>query len=381
MRIAYFTDTFLPEVNGVTNTLKQLSSYLCEKKTEHIFFAPDYDENGINTLKSKVVRFKSIKSTLYPECRLTFPLYKLHKHKIQEFNPNLIHITTPLGIGHLGLKYAKEYGIPVVMSYHTNFDRYLKFYNLEIFENMIWNYLKWFYEKSVYTLCPSNNTAQDLNNRGFKNLGVWSRGVDTDVFNAKNKNIQLRERLGANKKMLFLYVGRMAAEKDLDTLIESIKLVNIQYENEVGFVFTGDGPYMDTIKSFNIPNIILTGAKHGKELSEVYASCDAFVFPSGTETFGNVLLEAMASGLPSICVNSGGVLDFAKNKVNSLICESRNEMSIANGIIRLIEDKTLRDKLSRGGLLTANEKSWNSVFNCLVHNYMKVVVNIENIAV
>lgn len=138
---------------------------------------------------------------------------------------------------------------------------------------------------------------------------------------------------------------------------------------------------MDTIKSFNIPNIILTGAKHGKELSEVYASCDAFVFPSGTETFGNVLLEAMASGLPSICVNSGGVLDFAKNKVNSLICESRNEMSIANGIIRLIEDKTLRDKLSSGGLLTANEKSWNSVFNCLVHNYMKVVVNIENIAV
>ncbi len=381
MRVAYFTDTFLPEINGVTNTLYQLSNYLCENNIENIFFAPNYESECIPQIKSRVEKFRGIKPSMYPECVLSFPSYRLHKSKIESFAPDIIHITTPLGIGHFGLRYAREYQIPVVMSYHTNFDRYLKFYDLEFLEHMLWGYLKWFYEKADIVLCPSNDTMLDLADRGFNKLGIWSRGIDADKFSPKHKNPKLRATLGNEGELLFLYVGRIAAEKNLDTLLESIELVNMTHSGKAKFIFTGDGPYMETLKSKNIPNIIMTGQKKGRELSEIYASCDAFVFPSGTETFGNVLLEAMASGLPSLCVNSGGVLDFAKDNVNSLICRCRDKTSIAEGIIKLIENEALRKKLAGGGLLTANAKSWNLVFGGLIQNYINVIVGSKKMAV
>lgn len=182
MKIAYFTDTFYPEINGVTNTLSYLTNYLKTKGIESMFFAPDYENSKQEEDESNIFRFRGLKLNIAPESRLAFPTYLFNKEKIEKFNPDIVHVTTQLGIGRLGIKYAEEFKIPIVMSYHTNFDRYLKYYNLEYLDNIIWNYTRKFYSKSELTLCPSQDTVKDLENKGFNNLGIWSRGVDTTKF-------------------------------------------------------------------------------------------------------------------------------------------------------------------------------------------------------
>jgi len=210
---------------------------------------------------------------------------------------------------------------------------------------------------------------------------IWSRGVDTTKFNPEYRNEHLRQQLGGSDKLLFLYVGRISAEKEIDTLLESIKLSNEKIGDKVNFVFTGLGPYSEVLEKCGIQNILLTGPKNGKELYEIYASCDAFVFPSGTETFGNVLLEAMASGLATLSVDSGGVLDFAKDNYNSVVCEHKNIKSIADGIVKLAENEDLRKTLAKGSLDTAEKRSWNSIFSKLINDYQKLILSHKQIAV
>lgn len=373
MRIACFTDTFYPEVNGVAHTLEKLADYWNDNGIEHIFFAPDYEDKKQDDIKSTVVRLKGIRPSIYPQSRVCIPAYLIEKERIDNFAPDLIHITTELGIGLLGLRYARKHHIPVVMSYHTNFDQYLKFYKIETLEPLLTKYMLWFHNFAKVNLCPSRQTLLELKEKGFTKLDIWSRGVDTRAFSPAFRNDETRGQLCDDpSKLLFLYTGRIAAEKGLDVLLESIKAVNEQCSN-AHFVFTGDGPFLETIKNSGIENITMTGMQHGEALSRIYASCDAFVFPSGTETFGNVVLEAMASGLPVICVNSGGVLDFAEHGGNALICTFRDEQSLTEAILRFLNDEPYARGLAANALKTAESRNWRGVFDRLTKSYTAVL--------
>lgn len=372
MRIAYFTDTFLPQINGVSNTLEKLGDYLSGKNIEHMFFAPDYNEKIISPANSPVTRFKSISLPFYPECRLSLPLYANLCRIADKFQPTIIHLTDPFGIGLAGLRYAKDRDIPIVSSFHTNFDVYLKYYNLEYLEDIIWGFFKWFHGFSKLNLCPSQDTLKVLEAKGIENLSIWSRGIDRDKFNPNQRSLNLRYRLEANDKIVFLYVGRMAAEKDLDILLDSIDIVNSRYGDKAQFVFVGDGPYAKSIKERSYDNVVFTGYLKNKELSEMYASADVFVFPSSTETFGNVVLEAMASGLPVIAVNSGGVKENVFNDYNGLMCTPRDTESFAKAIIRLIEDQQLKETLAANAREHSAVKSWSRIFDQLVLDYSLV---------
>jgi len=365
VRIAFFTDTFCPQINGVTNTLNKLIEYLSDNNYDYLFFAPDYETDETN---SKIIRFKGIRPHLYPDCRLALPQYSAVKQALQSFRPDIIHIVTELGIGYIGLKAARELKIPIIMSYHTNFDRYLKYYDLECFNKLLLTYMRWFHGFALKNLCPSYDTINDLKKQGYQNLDIWSRGIDCKMFSPCKRSESLRQQLNIGQRLAFLYVGRISAEKGLNTLLESIKRANKKYKNKICFVFTGDGPYIAELKSSGYDNLIFTGFKRGEELAKIYASCDAFVFPSGTETFGNVVLEAMASGLPVVCVDSGGITDFT-NEQNAVICKYNDAKSISSGIKRLAESKNLRKKLSEQSLKTAAERSWSSVFDSLINNY------------
>ena len=306
---------------------------------------------------------------IYPECSLSIPNYFSVRNRIKAFNPDIIHITTEFGIGFCGLKVAQDLSIPIVKSYHTNFDRYLHKYRLTHLEKPYWNYMKWFHNYAKVTLCPSNNTIADLDKRGIQNLDIWSRGIDLEHFNPNLCSEKMRKELGGENKLLLLYVGRLAKEKGLDTLIQSIHIVNKCYQNKVQFIFTGDGPYLKELTEANIPNAIFTGAKGKKELGKIYASCDIFMFPSGTETFGNVVLEAMGSGLAVTCVDQGGITDFTTHMQNAYVCEFNHVKSLAKGMTELIENQQLREQLSRGALLTARSRQWDSIFDGLVEHY------------
>jgi len=374
MRIAYFTDTYVPEVNGVANTLSKLGNYLDKNHIQQLVIAPDYDGDNPNLDSDyrTVRRFKGITASISPKSRLAFPAFWEIDEIMDKFKPDIIHVTTELGIGFRGMRYAVSRNIPLVMSFHTDYCKYLKYHNMDFIRPLLENYLSWFYSFSVRTLVPSRHTMGELFAKGFCNLDIWSRGIDTSSFNPDFRNNNLRGTL-YNDKFTFLYAGRLSAEKNLGMLLQAAAEIETLYPNKTSFVFTGDGPYLEAIRNCALPNIIVTGFKRGKELSEIYASADCFAFPSGTETFGNVVLEAMASGLPVAGVNSGGVTDFLSHNQNALLCQPEDVQGYTNNLISIMEDSVLCKKLAENAHKTALSRNWEAIFNGLLSVYFNVI--------
>ncbi len=368
MRIAFFTDTFLPQINGVSNTLYHFSRYLTQRKIAHVFFTPVYQHGETDEGEAPVVRFPSVPFALYPQVRLAVTTAAAVKKQLQDFEPDAVHIVTEFSMGLLGLKAARQLGLPVVMSYHTNFDQYLSHYGLALLEEPLWQYMKWFHSYAKLNLCPSENTLLKLAFRGIGNLAVWSRGIDSARFSPRFASPRLRRSLGGENRLLYLYVGRMSAEKGIDVYAESIRRFNQKHRDRVRFVFTGDGPYLHTLQDMRIDNAVFTGALRGQTLSEIYASCDVFVFPSDNETFGNVMLEAMASGTPGICTDAGGLKDFTAHGDNACVCAPRDAGALAEAMEAMMDER-LRERIRAGALKTAGGRSWETIFDGLLRMY------------
>ncbi|MCL1792129.1 MAG: glycosyltransferase family 1 protein [Peptococcaceae bacterium] len=382
MKIAYFTDTWAPEINGVTNTLGKLSGYLEEKGIRHIFFAPAYNTSaaGTDTLPEteetslkKVHRFPGIKVRISPNSCLAFPGTKLVYNLCDRFAPDLIHVTTEFGIGNKGVKYAVSRGIPLVMSYHTDYCKYLNYYGLGALEPFVEMYLKRFYRPAQRILAPSGYTMEQLKSKGFDNLGIWSRGIDSACFNADYRSDEMRNSLGIGDRFAFLYVGRISPEKGLNLLLRAIDRINQNFPGQAAFVITGDGPYAETIRQAGHENVIMTGFRRGRELSEIYASCDGFAFPSGTETFGNTCLEAMASGLAVAGISSGGVTDYLTHGENALLGPDEDSDALADNLTTLMTNQELRHILAYNARKTALSRDWNRIFDKLLSEYRIVI--------
>ena len=376
MRIAYFTDTFAPEKNGVANTLAMLSGYLEQKGIQHVFFAPDYpyrskEHTKIDMLpKTKhVYRFKGIQVGISPNSSLAFPNPRIINSLCDTFNPDIVHVTNEFGIGNRGMKYAVSRNLPLIMSYHTDYCKYLDYFSLSHLEPFAEKYLKWFYHYSDKTLVPSQHTLKQLEMRGYDNLGIWSRGIDTDRFSDSLRSTEFRRCYGIDNKFVFLYVGRLSPEKGLHVLLNAIERINRLFPGKAAFVFTGDGPYADKIRQSGFDNVVMTGFKTGKELSEVYASCDCFAFPSATETFGNTPLEALASGLPVVGINAGGVTEFLIHGYNSLLVDNGDQEAFTEAMIAVMQQNLLRFTLAQNSLETARARDWNSIFDGLLFEY------------
>ncbi|MCL1916758.1 MAG: glycosyltransferase family 1 protein [Peptococcaceae bacterium] len=380
MKIAYFTDTYAPEVNGVTNTLAKLSGYLERQGIKHTFFAPDYDgsfrtddakanKTCMFPETKKVYRFSGIRVGISPNSCLAFPKAKRIFELCDKFAPDLVHVTTEFGIGHKGVKYAVSRKLPLVMSYHTDFCKYLGYFGLSSLEPFAERYLKRFYRHSDRTLAPSRYTMEQLRQKGYNNPGVWSRGIDTSKFNAGFRSEQARNKLGIGDNFAFLYVGRLSPEKGLHMLLHAIGKINSAFPGKAVFVFTGDGSYAETIRQAGYDNVIMTGFKLGNELAEIYASCDAFAFPSGTETFGNTCLEAMASGLPLAGISCGGVTDYLIHRENALLSEDGDQDGFTSHLTELMNNRQLCRVLKEKAWKTALSRDWDTIFDILLNEY------------
>jgi len=374
MRIAFFTDTYLPEINGVTNTLSRLGNYLDRSNIHQLVIAPEYEEENTHCDSAwrRVFRFKGMTTSLSPRSRLAIPAHWDINRICDDFMPDLIHVTTELGIGFRGMRYAQSRGIPLVMSYHTDYCKYLKYHNLDFLRPFIGSYLAWFYSFSCHTLVPSQYTLGELSQMGYRNLDIWSRGIDSSKFSPKFRNEELRSKM-AEGKFIFLYVGRLSAEKNLSLLLHAADKLEKHFPGQSAFIFTGDGPYAEIIKNNNLPNVILTGFKRGRELSEIYASADCFAFPSATETFGNVVLEALASGLPVVSVTGGGVTDFLVHDNNALLCAPDEISDFTNNLVSIMENSKLRTQLSVNARKSALSRDWNHILSGLVDVYAEAI--------
>jgi len=373
MKIAIFTDTFSPQINGVTKNLDKLLNYFSTNEIDYLVFAPETAPRIENIHEKKVIRMKSFNFFLYPELKFSLPNYLKIKSKLLEFNPDLIHLITPFNIGLTGLYAARQNNKPIVASYHTNFDQYLDYYNINFLEKAAWKYLRWFHDQALRNYCPSEETRKELAKKGFINLDIWGRGIDADLFSPEHRDQNFIKQYNLEEKISILYVGRIAREKNLSLLVNSFKKLNKKYKNKIELIITGDGPELKKIKKESPDNVVFTGFKNGLALSQVYASADIFAFPSVTETYGNVVIEAMASGLPVVAVLAGGVKENLKNNFNGLAVGSNDLEEFSSKLEKLIVNDKLRDSLAHNARQYALKQSWDHIFEKLNISYHQVI--------
>ncbi len=309
MRVALFAETFLPKTDGVVTTTCHLLLHLSRRNHQAIVLAPDGAPSEF--AGAHVLGLTGFNFPLYPELRLASP-FAHFDHHLAAFQPDIVHLINPALLGAVGLRYARRNGLPIVASYHTDIPGYAEhYYGLSALREPIWTYFRWIHNQADLNYCPSSYTQVQLLERGFERVKVWPHGVDTLHFSPVRRRREWRIRLCGGdpseaERPLLIYVGRLAAEKRVDWLCPLIEALP-----GVRLAIVGDGPMRRSLEEhFAGTPTVFTGFLRGDDLAHAYASADLFVFPSASETFGNVVLEAMASGRPAIATRWSGPLDF-----------------------------------------------------------------------
>lgn len=372
MRIAFFTETFAPQVNGVVTTLGKLTDYLSSRGHQVLWAVP---RNRKNPKWDNVVEFRSIPLPVYPEMPIILPHWGFHRKglaQIEAFKPDLVHLLTPGVLAYFGQKWARQHGYPVVASYETDIIRYMHYYGFGAFESRVWGYLTWLFNNCQQTYVPSHDTKRFLESKGICHVEVFDRGVDTTRFHPSKRTEAIRRQLGVEPGgVLILYVGRLSKEKKLGLLLRCVKKLTCDYPT-TQLVVTGEGPWQRTLKRrFAHPRITFTGVKRGEDLAAVFASADIFALPSSTETLSLVALEAMASGVPVLAMNAGGVRDIVEHQRTGLLANTAEEFEAF--LRRFIEDASLRSTLGQTGRRYAEGKSWTHALQDLECSYQEVI--------
>ncbi|WP_445489235.1 glycosyltransferase family 4 protein [Niallia sp. 03133] len=375
MKIAIFSDTYFPQVNGVAQTLKRLTNHFEKHEISYQIYSPVTNESSTYPT---INQFPSLPLFLYPECRTVIVSPRKIENNLQKFKPDLIHLATPYMMGLYGLFAAKKLNIPVVSSYHTHFDQYLKYYRAAWLTPLLWKYLKWFHHSTERIFVPSKETLEKLQSQGFDSLKIWGRGIDCQQFKPiKNARDYIKNKYHIKEKYILLYVGRLAPEKDLKTLSAIIEKMPVKINQNIHWLMAGDGPNMKEWKEKSIAqkNITMTGYIRGEELARIYAGADLFVYPSYTETFGNVVLESLACGTPAIVADEGGVAEIVEDNKTGIICKKENADDFIHAINYFLINDEERLKMGMEARTYALTKSWDFILDCLLVDYREIIAS------
>jgi glycosyltransferase involved in cell wall biosynthesis len=276
---------------------------------------------------------------------------------LDRFQPDLVHVVNPAVLGLGGIWLAKTKAYPLVASYHTHLPKYLEHYGMGMLEPLLWELLKAAHNQARLNLCTSTAMVQELSEKGIQHTDLWQRGVDTELFQPSLRSDAMRARLlngQSDTGKLLLYIGRLSAEKQ----IERIRPV-LDAMPDARLALVGDGPYRQQLeKIFAGTPTHFVGYLAGQDLAAAYASGDAFLFPSSTETLGLVLLEAMAAGCPVVGANRGGIPDIVSDGVNGCLYEPNQEGSLAAAVERLLGDASQRAQLRQNAREEAERWGW-----------------------
>jgi glycosyltransferase involved in cell wall biosynthesis len=367
MRIALFTETFLPKVDGIVTRLRHTVEHLQRGGDQVLVVAPD---GGIAEYKgAQIYGVSGFPLPLYPELKMALPRPAIGD-ALEKFQPDIIHVVNPAVLGLAGLFYGKVLKIPLVASYHTHLPQYLQHYGLGMLEGLLWELLKASHNQAQLNLCTSTAMVQELTAHGIERVDLWQRGVDTELFHPDLACQQMRSHLsqGHPESPLLLYVGRLSAEKE----IERIKPV-LEAIPDARLALVGDGPHRLALeKHFAGTNTHFVGYLIGRELGSAFACADAFVFPSRTETLGLVLLEAMAAGCPVVAASSGGITDIVASGVNGYLFNPTDELGAIAATQRLLAQKQEREIIRKNARLEAERWGWAAATRQLQNYYTAV---------
>ncbi len=362
LRVAFVTETYPPEVNGVATTTAQVVAGLQRRNHDLQLIRPRQDgtEPAGRDARFHEVLTRGLPIPRYPHLRMGVPSKRALVKLWATNRPDVVHIATEGPLGWSALQAASHLKLPASSDFRTNFHAYSRLYGIGWLQQPIMAYLRKFHNRTACTMVPTDALRCELEQQGFRNLAVVSRGVDTQRFDPARRCPNLRRSLGlAEHDLLMLSVGRLALEKNLATLIESYEAV-VKRQPRAKLLIVGDGPLRAELVA-RCPAAIFAGQRTGDDLAANFASADLFVFPSLTETFGNVTTEAMASGLPVVAFDYAAAAQLIRSGSNGVLVPFGDNASFKASVARLADDQAMRTRLGTQARSSACDLSWDRV--------------------
>ena len=368
MRIALFTETFLPKIDGIVTRLRNTISELQRSGHQVLVFAPGDGQTEFDG--ARVEGMRGSRFPLYPELTLSLPRASI-RHKLVAFKPDLIHVADPTCLGVAGIYYGDTLGLPLVISYHTRLPQYLQYYGLSALEPAVWRLMRVRHNRAQINLCTSSVMADELRSHGVERVAVWPKAVDTSGFHPRLASHQMRNWLsgGHPASPLFLYVGRLSPEKG----IESLRSVLDEVPGS-RLAIVGGGPNLRTLEThFAGTPSFFAGYLTGSRLSEAMASVTALILPSKTESLGFVLMEAMAAGSLVIGANAGGIPDIIQHDLNGFLYNPDHKGDLACVARRVVTEASHCDHIRANARRQSEEWSWAASTQQLLRFYDEAI--------
>jgi glycosyltransferase involved in cell wall biosynthesis len=373
LRVALFSGNYNYVRDGANQALNRLVGYLLRQGVQVRIYSPTV-KNPAFEPTGDVVDIPAIPIPGRSEYRLPIALPARVRRDLKEFNPNVIHLSSPDIVGHRAVTWARRNKIAAVASVHTRFETYLAYYHLQIFEPDVRAILRRFYRRCEVVMAPAESTAAILRaQRMNRDIAIWGRGVDRDQFNPERRSLEWRRSLGIDdEEMVIAFLGRVVMEKGLDVFAEAIlALIDRGVRHRV--LVIGDGPARPWFEE-QLPDAIFTGQLTGDDLARAVASSDVLLNPSITEAFGNVTLEAMACGLPVIAAEATGATNLVRHGVTGTLVGGAEPEEMADALAAYAEDFELRRRHGEAGLAVAKTMDWDTINSSVVRVYMHAIL-------
>lgn len=368
MRVAVYTETFLPKIDGIVKVTCLTLEHFQRRGIETILVAP---EHGIREYAgAKIIGVPGFPQPWYPELSFLFPTPETYR-QVKAFKPDIMHSFHPIMVGLGGLYFAHRLKVPSIASFHLDVAKITSFYRFGFLKGIFQATTRWAFNRANYALAPSRLVQTEMRQLGVRKVGLWRRGVDAEQYHPRFRDEAMRNLLsdGHPDEILLIYIGRLAAEKQIEQLRPVLERVR-----GTRLALVGDGPYRQELerKFAGLP-VKFVGYLRGEALSQAYASADIFTFPSAFESFGLVLLEAMASGLPVVSSRVGGAQDmiqegltgysFAVNDVEALTC----------GVEEIIGTPGKLQEMGIAARRYAESQSWPNMMDELIDCYEAIL--------
>jgi len=372
LRVVLVTSSYNYIRDGVALTLNRLVEYLERHGVDVLVIGPVAKIPALEHFGT-IVPVPSIPLPLRPEYRLALGLPRSVQKRMMEFKPDIIHVAVPDLLGYRALKFGQKWNIPVVASYHTRYETYLQHYGFGALRRPVGNYLRSFYDKCRELYVASASMIEELKADGLQTkMRPWTRGVDSQLFCPEKRSDSWRQQHGIGpEEPVVAFVGRLVREKRLGTFAETLRRLQDVGVSHRGLI-VGDGPERQALKK-QLPDAVFTGMLEGEDLARAYASADIFLFPSDTESFGSVTLEAMASGLPTVCADATGSRSLVDVGSTGFLAMPGDVEAFAGHVQMLIEDTELRRRMGNAARERGLSLSWDDAMSRILGYYEQLV--------
>ena len=379
LRVALFSGNYNYVRDGANQALNRLVGYLLRQGVQVRVYSPTVDDPAFPPT-GDVVDIPAVPIPGRSEYRLPLALPAHVKRDLKEFNPNVVHISSPDIVGHRAVTWARRHKIAAVASVHTRFDTYCAYYGLQFLEPLARGIMRRLYHRCEVVLAPAQSTAAILRaQRMNRDISIWARGIDREQFNPERRDMDWRRAQGiADDEMVIAFLGRVVMEKGLDVFVDAVRAFGT-FGLKHRVLVIGEGPARPWFEE-QLPDAIFTGELTGNDLARALASADIFLNPSITEAFGNVTLEAMACALPVIAADATGATNLVRPGLTGTLVDGTEPDEFAEALAAYARDPELRRRHGEAGLEAAKRMDWDTINSAVIRAYKHAIVKRERLA-